>query len=364
MLKNTKERRMYMSRLQKVRTKLNELKVEALLVTEPKNLRYLANFTGSAGVALVTADDAYFITDFRYTEQAAEQAKDYTLKIHQKGTFVEVNEIMKEHKIQTLAIEANQMNVTDYLMIKEHFEVKLVETQGLVEEIREIKEEEELELIKAACEITDQAFEYILTFVKPGLTELAVANELEAFLKGKGATAMSFDTIVASGIRSAMPHGVASDKVIEDGDIITLDFGCYYKGYSSDLTRTFAVGSIDPKLKEIYNIVLEAHERVIQGTKAGMTGKEIDALARDYITEKGYGDYFGHSTGHGLGLDVHELPSISTKNDTPVQENMVITNEPGIYVAGLGGVRIENDLVIKADGVESLNRSSKELIIL
>lgn len=353
-----------MSRIDKVRNKLTELNVDALLVTETVNLRYLANFTGSAGVAVITQNEAYFITDFRYNEQAAQQAVGYTVRIHKQPIMAEVNDVLIANNVKKLAIEANQMNVTTYLHIKELFSAEIVETQGLVEKIREIKEPSEIALIKEACDITDQSFEHILKFIKPGVTELEVANELEAFLKGKGASAMSFDTIVASGVRSSMPHGVASEKVIENGDMITLDWGCYYKGYSSDMTRTIALGSVDPELEKIYNIVLEAHERVNSGAKAGMTGKEIDALARDYITEKGYGDYFGHSTGHGLGLDVHELPAISFKNEEAVQVGNVITNEPGIYIPGLGGVRIENDLLVQVDGVESLNKSPKHLIIL
>ena len=353
-----------MSRIDKVRNKLTELNVDALLVTESKNLRYLANFTGSAGVAIITATESYFVTDFRYTEQATEQAVGFNIRIHKQPIMAEVNEILNENNVTKIAIEANQMNVATYLQIKELFTAEIVETQGLVEKIREIKEPDELASIKAACEITDQSFDHILKFIKPGVTELEVANELEAFLKSKGASAMSFDTIVASGVRSSMPHGVASNKVIEDGDMITLDWGCYYNGYSSDMTRTIAVGKVDPELEKIYHIVLEAHERVNSSAKAGMTGKEIDALARDYITEQGYGEYFGHSTGHGLGLDVHELPAISVKNDEPVKAGMVITNEPGIYIPGLGGVRIENDLIVTEDGVESTNNSPKHLIIL
>lgn len=353
-----------MSRIDKVRSKLKELSVDAVLITETKNLFYLANFTGSAGVALITQDEAYFVTDFRYTEQAAEQAVGFKVVIHKQPMMAEINDILNANHISRLAIEANQMNVTTYLHVKSLFTAEIVETQGLVEKIREIKEPEELELIKEACEITDQSFDHILKFIKPGITEIEVAHELEAFLKGKGASAMSFDTIVASGVRSSMPHGVASDKVIEEGDMITLDWGCYYKGYSSDMTRTIAVGSVKPELEKIYHIVLEAHERVNRQAKAGMTGKEIDALARDYITEHGYGEYFGHSTGHGLGLDVHELPAISAKNDEAVKAGMVITNEPGIYIPGLGGVRIENDLIVTEDGVESTNKSPKHLIIL
>ena len=234
----------------------------------------------------------------------------------------------------------------------------------MIEKIREVKDASEIKIIRQAIEIADQAFEHILTFIKPGITEIQVANELDFYMRSLGASGVSFDTIVASGVRSSMPHGVASQKVIESGDLITLDFGCYYEGYVSDMTRTIALGTIDPKLKEIYEIVLRANEIVNENTKAGITGKQMDALARDYITQKGYGDDFGHSTGHGIGLDIHEGPSISFRNEEPLVVNNIVTNEPGIYLAGLGGVRIEDDLLIQEGGVEILNHSPKELIIL
>lgn len=353
-----------MNRLDNIREALDRQNVDGIWVTNDKNLRYLANFTGSAGEVIITRDKAFFITDFRYKEQAKEQAQGFEVIIHPGDLYGEINKVLVENNVERLGVEADSLILATYLQVKETFEAEIVPTNGVVEKIREVKEESEVQIIKEACEITDQAFDHILTFIKPGVTEIEVANELEHFLKGKGATAMSFDTIVASGVRSSMPHGVASEKAIEQGDMITLDFGCYFKGYSSDMTRTIALGEPDPKLVEIYNIVLEAHNRVIEGTKAGMTGKEIDAIARDYITEKGYGDCFGHSTGHGLGLDVHEMPAISKRYDQPVTEGMVITDEPGIYVEGLGGVRIEDDLLIQKDGVLSLNKSPKELIIL
>lgn len=353
-----------MSRLVKLRAQLASEQLEALIVTDLHNLRYLTNFTGSTAVAIVTADEAVFMTDFRYTQQATEQVTDFTVHQVSRTLFDEVNTYLKEKNIQKVGIEANEMTVATYLHLQTLFDAEIVPTYNMVETLRQYKTEEEIAIIKEACVITDEAFDHILTFVKPGVTEIQVANELERFLKAKGASAMSFDTIVASGVRSAMPHGVASDKVIEDGDIVTIDFGCYYKGYSSDMTRTFAVGSIDPKLEEIYNIVWQAHELVNQQAKAGMTGAQIDAIARDYIRSKGYGDYFGHSLGHGLGLNVHEMPGVSSRNEMPIEENMVITNEPGIYIDGLGGVRIENDLVVRKDGVESLNTSPKHLIIL
>lgn len=353
-----------MNRLDKVREIFDANNIDAIWITNDKNLRYLANFTGSAGEVIITKDKAFFVTDFRYKEQAREQAKGLEVVIHSGNLYGEINNILVENNVKELGLEADSLILATYLKVKEEFQANLVPTHGIVERIREVKEPEEVEIIKEACEITDQAFDHILKFIKPGVTEIEVANEIEHFLKGKGATGMSFDTIVASGVRSSMPHGVASDKVIETGDMVTLDFGCYYKGYSSDITRTIAVGEVDPKLVEIYNIVLEAHNKVIEGTKAGMTGKEVDALARDYIAEKGYGDCFGHSTGHGLGLDVHEMPAVSMRSDQPMEEGMIITDEPGIYVEGLGGVRIEDDLLIQKDGVLSLNRSPKELIIL
>jgi Xaa-Pro aminopeptidase len=183
-------------------------------------------------------------------------------------------------------------------------------------------------------------------------------------MRKNGAISSSFDIIVASGYRSALPHGVASDKVIEKGDFVTLDFGAYYKGYCSDITRTFAVGEPSDELKKIYSTVLKAQLRGMNGIKPGMTGKEADALTRDYIKEQGYGEYFGHSTGHGLGMEVHEGPALSFRSDTALEQGMVVTVEPGIYVAGLGGVRIEDDIVITETGNESLTHSPKELIIL
>lgn len=353
-----------MERINRLSAILKEKNWSAIYITDLLNVRYLTGFTGSAGVVLVTQDKAYFITDFRYTTQASDQVKSAEVIIHQTGADQAIQDLIQEHSLERVAIEADNMTVSHYLRLKDLFSAELVSSQGLVEGLREIKDESELATIKEACQITDQAFEHILTFIKPGVTEIQVANELEAFLKAKGSTGMSFDTIVASGHRSAMPHGVASDKVIEDGDVVTLDFGCYYKGYSSDMTRTIAVGSISDQMREIYEIVLEAHNRVIAGTKAGMTGKEIDAIARDYITEKGYGQYFGHSTGHGVGLNVHEGPAISSRSENVMRENMVITDEPGIYLPGVGGVRIEDDLIVKADGVISTNESPKELIII
>lgn len=353
-----------MQRVKNVQDKLSKYNIDALLVTNMFNVRYLANFTGTTGLVVITKDEAYFVTDFRYTEQAAEEAKGYTIVKNEGTIFEEVAKIVKENKIEKLGFEQENITYAVYHQINDIIPCDLVPVAGLVEKLREVKTEDEINIIKEAINITEKAYDYILGFVKPGKTEIEVANELDFYMRNEGATSVSFDTIVASGIRSAMPHGVASDKVIEEGDMVTIDFGCYYKGYVSDMTRTFAVGDPGEQMKEIYEIVYQANKKVNEVAKAGMTGAELDAIARDYITEKGYGPQFGHTLGHGIGLEVHEGPSLSFRNEDKLVVNNIVTNEPGIYVPGLGGVRIEDDLVIKEDGAEILMTTPKELIIL
>lgn len=353
-----------MQRVKNVQDKLSKYNIDALLVTNMFNVRYLANFTGTTGLVVITKDEAYFVTDFRYTEQAAEEAKGFTIVKNEGPIFEEVAKIVQEDKIENLGFEQENITYAVYNQINDIIPCELVPVTSLVEKLREVKTEDEINIIKEAINITEKAYDYILGFVKPGKTEIEVANELDFYMRNEGATSVSFDTIVASGVRSAMPHGVASDKVIEEGDMVTIDFGCYYKGYVSDMTRTFAVGDPGEQMKEIYEIVYQANKKVNEVAKAGMTGAELDAIARDYIAEKGYGPQFGHTLGHGIGLEVHEGPSLSFRNEDKLVVNNIVTNEPGIYVPGLGGVRIEDDLVIKEDGAEILMTTPKELIIL
>jgi Xaa-Pro aminopeptidase len=353
-----------MKRVKNVQKKLNDYKIDALLVTNMYNVRYLANFTGTTGLAVITKEKAYFVTDFRYTEQAAEQAEGFEIVKNEGPIYEEVAKIIEKDQINTIGFEEENITFATYKKIEELFPSELKAISGLVEKLREVKSEAEIEIIQKAVDIAEKAYDYILGFIKPGMTEIEVANELDFYMRKHGATGVSFDTIVASGVRSAMPHGVASEKVIEEGDMVTIDFGCYYEGYASDMTRTFAVGDPGEELKEIYEIVKEANLKVTAAAKAGMTGAELDAVARDYISEHGYGEAFGHTTGHGLGLEVHEGPAISFRNENKLVENNVITNEPGIYIPGLGGVRIEDDLVIKEDGNVNLMSTSKELTIL
>jgi Xaa-Pro aminopeptidase len=339
--------------------------IDGFLVTSPYNLRYLTNFTGTTGLAVITLDKAFFVTDFRYTEQAAKQAQGYEIVQNAGPIFDEVARICHEEEINALAFEETQVSFAEYTVLEDIIEESaLVPIAGMIENLREVKDETEIATIQQACHIADQAFSHILKMVRPGMTEIEVANQLDFFMRSLGATSVSFETIVASGVRSAMPHGVASDKIIEQGDLITLDFGCYYNGYVSDMTRTFAIGDPGEKLKEIYQIVLDAQLQVLKAAKPGMTGIELDAVARDYIASFGYGEAFGHSTGHGIGLEIHEGPNVSFRAEKAFVPGNVITDEPGIYLPGIGGVRIEDDLLITETGNKVLTHSPKELIIL
>ncbi|WP_026689305.1 M24 family metallopeptidase [Alteribacter aurantiacus] len=353
-----------MTRLEKLRAKLSEQKIDGLLITSASNRLYMTGFTGSAGIALVSETGATFITDFRYTEQANEQAKGYDIVQHTGPIHEEVAKQAKNMGIKTLGFEKDHMTFGTYETYKQAIECDLVPVSGLIEKLRMIKDEGELKIIREAVEIADAAFSHIQSYIRPGVKEIEVSNELEFFMRKRGAVSSSFDIIVASGYRSALPHGVASEKEIGRGELVTLDFGAYYKGYCSDITRTVAVGEPNDELKKIYNTVLEAQLKGMEGIKAGITGIQADALTRDYIKEKGYGEYFGHSTGHGLGLDVHEGPGLSFKSNTVLEPGMVVTVEPGIYVAGVGGTRIEDDTIVTEDGNECLSKSTKELLIL
>jgi Xaa-Pro aminopeptidase len=353
-----------MEKLERFRAEMEKVQVDGFLITSPYNRRYMTNFTGSAGVVLISQKEAKFITDFRYVEQAGKQAAGYEIVQHRGAITEEAARQVKMMGIQKLGFEQDHVTFATYKAYENAIEAELVPVTGLIEKLRLIKTPSEIKILKEAAKIADAAFTHILEYIRPGLTELEVSNELEFFMRKHGASSSSFDTIVASGYRGALPHGVASDKVIEKGELVTLDYGAYYNGYVSDITRTVAVGQPSDELKGIYDIVLEAQLRGMAGIKPGMLGKEADALTRNFIEEKGYGDYFGHSTGHGIGLEVHEGPALSVRSDTILEPGMVVTVEPGIYVPGVGGVRIEDDAVITIEGNESLTHSTKELIIL
>ncbi|MCD5088672.1 aminopeptidase P family protein [Enterococcus hirae] len=353
-----------MLRVEKLRKKMQEENLDSFLITSPYNLRYLTNFTGTTGLAVITLEKAFFITDFRYTEQAAAQAQGFEIIKNVGPIFEEVADLVQKEGLRELGFEETTVSFLEYSVLEEIIDAQLIPISGMIEELREIKDEEEIAIIEKACSIADLAYDHILKMIQPGMTEIEVANQLDFYMRSLGASGVSFETIVASGLRSAMPHGVASKKTIEQGDLITIDFGCYYEGYVSDMTRTFAIGDPGEQLKEIYQIVLEAQLAVLEVAKPGVTGKQLDAVARDYITKHGYGEAFGHSTGHGIGLEIHEGPNVSVRAEKQFVPGNIITDEPGIYLPGIGGVRIEDDLLITSDGNRVLTHSPKELIIL
>jgi Xaa-Pro aminopeptidase len=353
-----------MGRLERIREKFQEFNIDGLLITSGYNRRYATGFTGTAGVVLISQKEAKFITDFRYIDQAKEQATAYEIVQHTGPIVEEVAKQASAMGITKLGFEQDHMTFSTYRTYEKSVEATLTPVSQLVEKLRMIKDADELKTLQEATEIADAAFDHILTYIKPGISELDVSNELEFFMRKQGAASSSFDIIVASGYRSALPHGVASDKIIENGEFVTLDFGAYYKGYCSDITRTIAVGEPGDELRKIYDVVLQAQLKGMEGIKPGITGIQADALTRDHIKSEGYGEYFGHSTGHGIGLEVHEGPGLSFKSDIVLQPGMVVTVEPGIYISGLGGVRIEDDTVVTETGNKSLSHSTKELIIL
>lgn len=348
-------------RIQKIKEKMTAAALDGFLVTDMKNIYYLTGFSGTAGVLLLTENQDYFFTDDRYIEFAKEVVKDMEV-ISTRTPFKE---------IATLSIELRKLGFEDaldfatYQLLSSEIKSELCPTSNFFMELRQIKDMSELNMIRKACEITDESFSAVLNYIEPGRKEIDVANFLDFKMRELGATGVSFETIVASGKRSALPHGVASDKVIEFGDPVTLDFGCFYKHYASDMTRTIFVGEVSKQMEEIYELVKSANEALIQKAKAGLSYAEVDKIPRDIIEVGGYGKNFSHGIGHGFGLDVHELPYFNQKmTDKFLQEGMLITDEPGIYLPGLGGVRIEDDLLIKKDGCEQLTKSSKKLTVI
>ncbi|MFL0251574.1 M24 family metallopeptidase [Clostridium neuense] len=355
---------MYKSRIDKLRDAMKSKNIDGVLLVGDPNRNYMSGFTGDESFSIITLNRAIFITDSRFTEQARQQVKDYEV-VQYNTTFSEfLGKMAEELGIKTLAFEEDVLTFSTYSEYKKSLKCDFVPLNGIVEELRLIKDETEIEKIKKAANIADKAFEHMLTFIKKGMTEREVGLELEFTMKKMGAKDLSFPSIVASGERSCLPHGQATNKVLEEGDFLTLDFGCIYEDYCSDMTRTIVIGKPSDKMKEIYDIVLKANEAAIPVIKSGIICKAIDKVSRDIISSYGYGDNFGHGLGHGVGREIHEEPRLSPRGDVVLREGMIVTDEPGIYIPGFGGVRIEDLILVKKDSCEVISKSPKNLICI
>ena len=357
-------------RVKKLQNYMLEHKLDGFIIGSEANRMYLSGFTGSNAMLLITLEDTPIIaTDFRYLEQVANQCPDFKcIDQKQKSALGAVLEYAKEKDLKQIGFEADHVSYSTYEVLKGAEEMTWIPTKNVVEKFRQIKEEGELEKLAKAESIGDLAFKAIVPFIqkhwKDGLTENEVALEIERVMRQNGATGTSFNTIVASGAKSSLPHAVPGDEPLKKGDFVVMEFGCIYEGYCSDMTRTVVIGEASEKHKEIYETVLAAQKAALEGIRPGLKGKEIDAMARDYITKAGYGEYFGHGLGHSVGIEIHENPRFSMMEEQVIEEGMVITVEPGIYVPGFGGVRIEDMIVVTKEGLKNFTHSPKELIII
>lgn len=350
-------------RLEKFERALKESDVDGILVTNLTNIYYLTGFHGTSATVFISGQRRIFVTDARYSLIAKKVVTGFDI-VETRDAVTEIAKVIAEDGLKKLGFDS-QVTFQYYQELTTVFSgYELVAMTNFVENLRMIKDEQEIATIRKACSISDKAFMDVLDFIKPGeTTELAVANFLDFRMREYGASGISFDTIAASGYRSAMPHGRASDKVIQSGETLTLDFGCYYDHYVSDMTRTIHIGQVTDEEREIYDIVLKANQALIEKAKAGLSYRDFDAIPRAVIDNAGYGTHFTHGIGHGIGLDVHEIPYFG-KSDEKIQAGMVLTDEPGIYLDGKYGVRIEDDLLITETGCEILTLAPKELIVI
>ena len=340
-------------RIKRLRAAMEEKQLDAFLVSSPENRAYYSGFRGSAGYLWITATDVMLATDFRYTEQAAIQATDYRV-VRIAGGLDWFDEAVSDSGARRVGIEDSAMTVSFYNSLQATLEkrssvVEFVTTEGIASQLRAIKEPEELTAIQHAIDLADQAMEAIAIQLKTGLTEREVAWMLEKHMRESGADALSFETIIASGPNGAKAHHHPSERRLEMGDGVVIDMGALYDGYCSDITRTFVLGKASEQFRKVYDIVLAAQETAEATARAGMSGTDVDGLARAIIAQAGYGNDFGHSLGHGIGIAVHEMPGVGPNSPGVIEDGMVFSVEPGIYLTGWGGVRIE-DLVVMENG--------------
>lgn len=345
----------------------NSSKIDSALIISPENRRYFTGFESSDGYLLVNGDRAVFITDSRYIEAARNTVKNCEV-ILQGNKISQISDLFSEMNAEKVGIESSRMTLSDFARFQNALKSVEIEfsdeLDSIINSLRMVKSADEVEKIKAAQRIAEEALFDIFGFIKTGVTEKEIALRLDFYMLSHGAEALSFETIAVSGANSSMPHGVPTDKKVEKGDFVTMDFGAVKYGYHSDMTRTIAVGSITDEQKEVYETVLKAQNTALALLAPGVSCREADSAARDVIETAGYGEYFGHSTGHGVGVEIHELPNLSPNSDMILNTGNVVTVEPGIYLPEKFGVRIEDFAVITENGCENLTKAPKELIIL
>lgn len=362
------------ARVEKLRWMLNEQGLDGILITQPQNSLYLSGFGPSVqpdeieGTLLITGDDSILMTDFRYLEQAEREAPEFRLlevERGDEGIAQALPGLLEEVGSKRVGFEAEHLTFARYERWANASEgSEWAATSGLVEEMRAIKDGDEIEVIRKAVTLADATFAHLREYVRPGLTEREVAWEAEVYMRQHGAEKIAFDLIIAGGPNGALPHATTTERALREGEPVVIDMGARVEGYHSDLTRTIYLGEPDARFQEIYALVRRAQESALEGIRAGMKGKEADGLARQVIEEAGYGQYFGHGLGHGVGLAVHERPRATKTSEEELQPGMIFTVEPGIYISRWGGIRIEDMVVVREEGVEVLSRASKEPTLL
>ncbi len=356
---------MLKNRRSRLKLFFEEYSLNAVLFTDLRNIRYLCGFSGTDGVLLVSQDRAWFLCDSRYTAQAAEEVQNAEIRECAPIRIDTVAALAQEYGLGRIGFEAAHTTVAAFRRMSEKLTgVELVELGSNLDEIRICKDAAELEQLSSVATLSSLSLTAVLENIKPGVREVDIALALELEMRRRGAEGKAFDFIVASGERGAMPHGRASDKIIQSGDLVTIDFGALKDGYHSDETVTVACGEPSVRAREIHSIVRAAHDLGIESVRPGISCKDLDEVARAYIRDKGYGDCFGHGLGHGIGLEIHEMPTVSPRSTAVLEEGMVITIEPGIYIQGFGGVRIEDTVVVTGDGCRVLTSADKQLLVL
>ncbi|MFQ6604876.1 MAG: M24 family metallopeptidase [Fidelibacterota bacterium] len=356
--------RLFTARQDNLRSRLSELGLDGMLINNLTNIRYLSGFTGSAASCLITPEGQYFISDGRYLEMSRQQVKGFKRFISNDPHLDTIKKHGLIRKGLNLGFEGDHVSVNAYRKMSDFFpETHWEATERIVEELAAVKDESEIAALKTAVEITDQVYQEVLPLIKVGVSEKSIANELLIRYREYG-DGEAYAPIVATGANGALPHAVPGDRTFQKGDFIVIDAAARYAGYHADMTRTPVVGEASEKHRQIYAIVKEAQQAGIAAVRNGVTCRDVDAATRDLITDRGYGEYYIHGTGHGIGLEIHTMPRMSPISEDSLKENYVITIEPGIYIPDWGGVRIEDDVVVKTDYGEILNKTTKDLVVL